>query len=346
LDVFFPFLVRILVIQLKRIGDLILTTPAIAALREKFPDAKIDLVVSPTGEELTAAIPGVDRVFIAGRRLSDVATWLAIAFRRYDYCLDFTRTDRSALLTILSHARKRITYERANTPTKWRALVYDEFIKDSARSMHTVDHHLAHLTSLGVRDGPHALVLQLPNESRVAAGRILANADVRSSFVIFHPGSARIEKFWEAERWAELINHFSERGFICVLTGGPAEMEQTHIAAIKGRLGRPLIDLSGRVDLLTLTAIIEKAQLLVGVDSAPTHLAAAMGTPQVILYGPTNPFHWRPRETPAVILGGDATAPRTAFSPNEPQHKMIEISTKQVIDAMNSLLPAPVASPL
>ena len=116
-----PRVVNILVIQLKRIGDLILTTPAIAALREKFPEARIDLVVSPAGAELTAAIPGIDRVFIAGRRLTDVATWLAIAFRRYDYCLDFTRTDRSALLTILSHARKRITYERANAPNQMAA---------------------------------------------------------------------------------------------------------------------------------------------------------------------------------------------------------------------------------
>jgi predicted lipopolysaccharide heptosyltransferase III len=338
--------VKILVIQLKRIGDLILTTPAIAALREKFPEARIDLVVSPAGADLTGAIPGVDRVFIAGRHLTDVIAWLAIAFRRYDYCLDFTRTDRSALLTFLSHACKRITYERATAQSKWRPLVYDEFIKGSARSMHTVDHHLAYLTSLGIHDRPPGLALHLPNESRATAERALATAGVPPSFVIFHPGSARIEKFWEVERWAEVINHFAKRGFTCVLSGGRAEMEQTHIAAIKAKLQRPVIDLSGQVDLLTLTAIIEKAQLLVGVDSAPTHLAAAMHTPQVILYGPTNPFHWRPRESPAVILYGDATAPHTTFSPDEPQRKVIDISTKQVIDAMDSLLSAPAASPL
>ena len=149
--------------------------------------------------------------------------------------------------------------------------------------MHTVDHHLAHLASLGIQDSPPALAIQLPNESRVTADHVLAKAGVLSNFVIIHPGSARIEKFWEAERWAELINHLSERGFTCVLSGGPAEMEQTHIAAIKDKLRRPVIDLSGQVDLLTLTAIIKKAQLLVGVDSAPTHLAAAMQTPQVVL---------------------------------------------------------------
>lgn len=336
---------RILVIQLKRIGDLILTTPAIAALRGKFPEAWIDLVVSPATAELSAAIRGIDRVLVAGRHLTDAPTWLTIAFQRYDYCLDFTRTDRSAFLTVISHARKRITYERANAQTKWRSLVYDEFIKGSARSMHTVDHHLAHLVSLGIHDSSPALALQLPNESTIAADRILTKAGVPSSFVIVHPGSARIEKFWEAGRWAELINHFSER-FTCVLSGGRAGMEQTHLAAIKSRLQRPIVDLSGKVDLLTLTAIIGKAQLLVGVDSAPTHLAAAMHTPQVVLYGPTNPFHWRPRESPAVILYGNASVSRTTFSPDERPHQMIDISTKQVIDAMDSLLSAPAASPL
>jgi predicted lipopolysaccharide heptosyltransferase III len=338
--------VNILVLQLKRIGDLILTTPALAALRKNFPQARIDLVISSAAPELAPAIPGVDRIFIAGRRLPDVATWLAIAFRRYDYCLDLTCNDRSALLTIVSHARKRITYQRGNAPAKWRSFVYHEFIKGSARSMHTVDHHLAQLSSLGIHESGTALALQLPNESLIAAERILAEAGVPPNFILVHPGAARMEKFWEAERWAELINHFSERSVICVLSGSRAEMEQTHIRAIKSRLHRPIIDLSGRTDLLILTAIIEKAQLLVSVDSAPPHLAAATRTPQVVLYGPTNPFHWRPRESPAVILHGDAIGPRTTFSPDEPQRRMSDISTKQVIDAMDSMLSAPAAFPL
>ena len=123
-------------------------------------------------------------------------------------------------------------------------------------------------------------------------------------------------------------------------------MEQGHLAAIKARLKGRVVDLSGQVNLLTLAAIIEKARLLVGVDSAPAHLAAAMHTPQVILYGPTNPFHWRPRDSSAVILYGDGTVPRTSFLPDERPRTMSDISTKQVIDAMDSMLSAPAASPV
>ena len=85
-------------------------------------------------------------------------------------------------------------------------------------------------------------------------------------------------------------------------------------------------------------ALIAGARLLVTVDSAPMHLAAATHTPQVILFGPTNPFHWRPKESPAVILQGKTSEPITEFSPVQPRLPMSQISTEAVISAMDSLL--------
>ncbi len=95
--------------------------------------------------------------------------------------------------------------------------------------------------------------------------------------------------------------------------------------------------------MLTLAALIGRAQLLVTVDSAPMHLAAAMQTPQVVLFGPTNPFHWRPRESPVTILRGESPAPVTEFSPKQARAFMNQISTETVIDAISGLLPAPAA---
>jgi len=102
-----------------------------------------------------------------------------------------------------------------------------------------------------------------------------------------------------------------------------------------------VIDLSGKTDLLTLGALIAQARLLVTVDSAPLHLAAATHTPQVALFGPTNPFHWRPRESPALILQGESGVPLQEFAPREPRLPMKQISTRAVIDAMDSLLSIP-----
>src|SRR4029077_15482750 len=107
-----------------------------------------------------------------------------------------------------------------------------------------------------------------------------------------------------------------------VLTGGSKPLEQAHLAEIKTKLRRPFVDLSGKTDLLVLAALISRARLLVTVDSAPMHLAAATHTPQVVLFGPTNPFHWRPRESPALILHGKSPEPITEFSPVQPRLPM------------------------
>ncbi|HMH44674.1 MAG TPA: glycosyltransferase family 9 protein, partial [Pyrinomonadaceae bacterium] len=163
------------------------------------------------------------------------------------------------------------------------------------------------------------------------------NWNVNKPFVVLHPGSARKEKLWEAARWAQVIKRFVRNNDLdLILTSGASKHEQTHIAAIKNET--KIIDLSGKTDLLTLAALIGEARLLVTVDSAPMHLAAATHTPQVILFGPTNPFHWRPRESQALILQGKTPEPVTEFSPVQPRLPMSQISTEAVIRAMDSLL--------
>ena len=332
---------NILLIQLKRIGDLILTTPAIAAVREKFPRAEISLVVSAGTRELLPAIPGVDRTLIAKGRITSAAHWLTVARRRYEYCLDFTRNDRSAFLTLLSRATKRITADHTRQREKLRSLSYNDLVPIPIRLMHTVDYHLGLLAPLGITDASHALDLRLPTAAHEKAESVLTNAGITGEFLIVHPGSARAEKFWEPNRWADVIAFAAERQLACVLTGGTSPLEQSHLAAIKQHARAPFVDLSGRIDLLTLAALIEKARLVATVDSAPMHLAAAMQTPQVVLFGPTNPLHWRPRFAPATILQAGHAAPVTEFSPRQKPVPMNQISTEQVIHAMEALLKAP-----
>ena len=338
---------NILLIQLKRIGDLILTTPAIAALREKFPEATLSLVVSPAVEGLLPAISGVDKVFVVRGKADDALDWIALAWGRFDYCLDFTRNDRSSFLTLLSQARKRITSDHPNLRTKIRARSYNEFVESPVRSLHTVDYHLALLKPLGIHDASRAIRLDLPDSTVKKAEQLLQAALAGDEFVIFHPGSARAEKFWEVERWARLIDHCAqERQLKCVLTGGRAPVERTQIAAIKSATRSEVIDLSGRTDLLTLAALVREARLLITVDSAPMHFAAAWETPQVVLFGTTNPFHWHPRSKSAVVLLGEFQGPVSEFQPRQPAVPMNQISTQSVIDAMESLLSAPAAPAL
>jgi len=331
--------VKILLLQLKRIGDLILTTPAIAALRESFPEAQLTLVVSNECADLLPAISNVDRILIARRNLRDFSLFFTVAARKFDYCVDFTRNDRSAFLAFLSGAHQRVVSYRVREQSKTRARAYTDFVSVRMRDMHTIDYNLALVKPLGAHGGSTAPHLDVPQSAYEKAAVLRGKSKTTKSYVILHPGSARQEKLWEPRRWAEIIDCFGRNdGVDLLLTSGPSRDEQAHVAAIKKNTQKKIIDLSGKTDLLTLAALIGEARLLVTVDSAPMHLAAATRTPQVILFGPTNPFHWRPRESPALILQGKSIEPVTEFSPLRPRLPMSEISTDAVIGAIDSLL--------
>lgn len=330
---------KILLLQLKRIGDLILTLPAVATVRENFSDAQLTLVVSKECAEILPAISNVDRILIARRNLRDLSPSFAVARGAFNYCIDFTRNDRSAFLAFLSRARKRVTSYRVHDQSRNRARAYTDLVNVRMRDMHIIDYHLALLEPLGIHKVIGELRLKLPTTARERADHLLRNAGIGSRFVIFHPGSAREEKLWDPARWAQVIDEAGRRNDIdLVLTGGVSRLEEEHVARIKRRTRQRVVDLSTKTDLLTLAALIEQARLLVTVDSAPMHLAAATYTPQVALFGPTNPFHWRPRGSPALILQGESAIPLGEFSPSRPRFAMSQISTGAVINAMESLL--------
>src|ERR1043166_8546554 len=320
---------NILLLQLKRIGDLVMTTPAIGALRSTFSEAKITLVVSRECAELLPAISSADRALVTNPSLRDAAVFLAVARKKFDYCVDFTQNDRSALLAFLSGARKRVAAHKLKDNSANRARAYNEFMKLRLKDMHTLDYNLALLEPLGICNAPRVLQLALPRRAQENAKQLLEIAKVTHPFIVFHPGSARAEKFWETKRWADVIDHARRQWQVgVVITGGRWQFEQEHIRDIKVQLGQNIVDLSGKTDLLTLTALIARARLLLTVDSAAMHLGAAKQTPQVVLFGPTNPFHWRPRESPALILQGKSTVPITEFYPEQKRVAMNKSSPK------------------
>src|SRR5436305_10837955 len=179
---------KILLIQLKRIGDLILTTPAIAAVRQKFPDARITLVISNQCKALAPAIRDVDRLLIMPRGFAAIGTIADVARGKFDCCVDFTRNDRSALLVLLSRAKKRIVSFRIKVRSRFRARFYNEFVEHRMRDMHMIDYHLALLEPLGISNVSRAVRLELPKSMREAADELLSAHNIRRDFIIFHPG--------------------------------------------------------------------------------------------------------------------------------------------------------------
>ena len=291
------------------------------------------------------AIPGLQKTFLTKRGLRDLSTWVQIRRMRFDCVIDFTRNDRSAWLVALSGARRRIVSDRVKKQSRFRARFYNEFVDCAMKQMHTVDYGLALLRPLGVSAAVRDPSLQLPLQAKERAATIIRDQIHNRPFAIFHPGSARKEKFWEPDRWSQIIEcAAAELGLFPVLSGGANDVERAHLATIRERLHTDVLDLSEQLDLLSLAALLEHARLLVTVDSAPMHLASAATTPQVILFGPTNPFHWRPRKSRAAILFGDSPGPLRHFQVSEAKRPMNQISTAAVIDAMRSMLSAPAAS--
>jgi ADP-heptose:LPS heptosyltransferase len=341
--------VKILVLQLKRIGDLILTTPALAALREAIPKARITLVVADACGELLPAIEGIERGLVFHRRQLNGGVWKAAFATRFDACLDFTGNDRSALLTGLSMARRRLTFEWVKK-SKFRALSYQHFIASSVRERHTVDHYLDLARGLIEDQGKpetESIVPASPGMALPAAIREAArNLAGESEFVAIHPGTARPEKYWLPERWAAVIAHLQERhGLRCVITGGAGAFEREHIAKIQKALPQPVREEAGKLDLLMTAALIARARAVVSCDTGAVHLAAAFGRPQIALYGPTNPFHWRPRHPRALVLSAaHPEAPLTEFDPRMKGAPMNAISTELVIRATDALLAMPAAA--
>jgi ADP-heptose:LPS heptosyltransferase len=330
---------RLLVLQLKRIGDLILTTPALWALRQNLPKAHIALAVEAGSRELLPAVDFVDETLVYERRGQNGRLWRQLLLRHYDACLDYSGTDRSALIAVLSKARRRITFEWVQR-SRFRPVFYNEFVSSSVRENHTADHYLHLLRPLNIpfRNGA-SNVLHLPEWASRKAGQLLEEIGVTGPFILVHPGTARPEKYWPAASWAEVVQWCeSNLQMPCVLSGSEDGHEQNHIEAIRKAVPSVAArDLSGRLDLLTLTALTRMASLVLTVDSAPMHLAATFGTPQVALFGPTNPFHWRPRHERAIVIQSHAPITPPEFRPQHPGGPMTEISTQQVIDAIVAL---------
>ncbi len=340
----------ILVLQMRRIGELVLTTPSLHLLRQTWPEAKITLVLSESCLELVPTLPKVDEVLPFRKKLRANGPLLRrLLTGSFDVCLDFTGTDRSALFAIASRAHRRVAFDWADKGPL-RKLIYQNFVRVAVHSLHTVDHLLALLRPIGVQPGEGELlpVLDVPPLAARRMQILLRECGAPADFVLLHPGTAASEKYWLPERWAEVILHLQHRhGLPCILTGGADPGEQEHLRAIQtalamlgtGPLPQPLVVLAGRLDLTLLTALTARCRLAVCCDTAVMHMASAFRRPQVSLFGPTNPFEWRPRHVHSlVVCAAFPTVFTETFSPEVVAAPMSEIPSGTVCAAVDKLL--------
>ena len=329
----------ILVIQLKRLGDVILTTPALCELRKLYPQAQITLLLDHHSAAVAPAIADVNEVWIYNRNAS-FNLWVDLVRRGFDLCLDFTGNDRSALVCFLSKAAQRIgfTFVAKRAARSWG---YTHLVQSPVRERHTADHYVDLVRSLGAFVPEGGVSLRLAESVERSAETLRREIGVSGPYVVFHPGAARPEKYWLADRWASVIRHAQARlGLPCVITGGRDPAELRHIADIlEGSEDTSRIfNLAGKVDFLSSAAIIREGILFAGVDSAAAHVASAFRRPELVLFGPTNPFHWHPMHASAVVVRAGFGSPLEHFEPRQKGSPMSELSTETVIRGMETAL--------
>lgn len=328
---------KILALQLKRIGDVILTTPALRRLRAAFPEAHIALAVMDGNAELLRAIhhqaPG-GIVFGRGRGF---APWQQALTGGWDLCLDFTGNDRSAFITALARAGRRVAFESVRK-NKLRALAYNAWCASEVRDVHTAQHYCALIDAAlppgqAVPEVDLSPDLDLPSRTREHAYLDLDRTGVHEPYALLHPGTARPEKYWLSAHWRTVAAHLrNEYGLPVVVTSGPDAFERAHAQETAPDYRRP-------PDILHLAALVERARIVVSCDTAVVHMASAFRVPQIALFGPTNPFHWRPMHDRAVLISAtQPDAPLTEFHPRMKGAPMDRISAEVVIRAIDDLL--------
>ena len=291
---------RILVIKLKQPGDVLVSTPVIAALKEAWPECRLTYLVPRGAEDMVAGHPGLDGLLVADRR--GATRWQAWRFirelrrRRFDLVLELSGGDRGAIYTRLTGARERLGLAHPRQPFWQRRGCFTRLLPRPPVNMHMVDQNLAAVRALGIEPvNPRLQFFWDAAVDQQVRDRLGSLGLAEQRFVVMHPGAGWRFKCWTPAGYARVMEFFKEEwGLPTVLTGTRAAHEQELLAAIHQECRAAPVDLTGCLSLKELGALIAKARLFFGVDSAPMHLAAAVNTPAVALFGPSGVFNWGP----------------------------------------------------
>jgi ADP-heptose:LPS heptosyltransferase len=264
---------RVAIIRLRSLGDCVLTTPALALLNRARPDLRIGLVVEDRFRAVFEGNPAVSQIL--------GATWAAVRQWRPALCVNLHGGTRSQWMTALSGARWRAGFANHNTTLAYNIKIpRAQKILGVQRTVHTAEHMATAFFALGV-----------PLEE-VPRGQLFAGeAPIKGRYAVIHPFASAPDKRWRAERFCEVARYLNLWNIKPVFLAGPGDTVTAfrEHQIVQGSLNEA-------------KALLSKAALFLGNDSGPAHMAAAFGTPSVVLFGASNAAIWGPWQTEAEIV--------------------------------------------
>ncbi|MDD5681102.1 MAG: lipopolysaccharide heptosyltransferase II [Candidatus Omnitrophica bacterium] len=304
---------RILLIRTDRIGDVALSTPAIKAVRDSYPDSYIAFMVKPYAEDIAAGNPYLNEVIIYdkdGAHNSFFATLLfgiGLRKKKFDTVVILHPTNRSHIIAFLAGIPNRIGFDKKMAFLLTKRVSDKKFLGEK----HELDYTLDILRSIGVTPKDRNLFVPVKSSHENAIAIKLAREGYNGSDLLLavHPGASCPSKKWPAERFAGLIDRLSkDYDFRIVVVAGPDDASV--VARMKKNLKSNVIDLSGKTSVGELAALFKRCCLFISNDSGPVHIASAVGTPCIVIFGRKqpglSPRRWGPTGKNDIVLHKDA----------------------------------------
>lgn len=305
---------KVLIIKLRNLGDVLLASPVVSSLKSQAPRLEIDALVYADTADMLRGHPGLSELHVIERNWKQFGVWgrlrremqllSGLRQRRYDLILHLTDHVRGVWLSRLLRPRYAVAPD-IRSGKFYRSSFTHLYPVIGGNRRHTVEIHLDALRRVGIypEKTGRRLTLVPGDEARTAVDQALAAHGLTPrSFVLIHPGSRWFFKCWPPDRVAALCNSLVASGKRVVLVCGPDPVEHQLLAEVERRANVPIASFPGTLSLRELAALIARARLFVGMDSAPMHIAAAMGTPTVALFGPSGEIEWGPWQVPHRIL--------------------------------------------
>jgi len=347
---------RVLFIRLRNLGEAVLDTANLRALKSFRPDLKISTLVEAIYTDLYVADPDIEAIALPrgeAEKRSSFPSRLGlikdIRDRKFSAVINLHGGPTSAQITFASGARHRVApaHFRNSYAYNLRVPPVDDILKQPgiSQKLHTVENQFAEFQWLGL-PGEQALPTQLhvaaPMLESAQAKLAAAGIDPAERYAVLAPTNEFYTKRWMPERFAEVAETLIERGFQVVMTGAPTAEQRAQLQAVQKAAKKKLASLSS-LSIGELVAVIAGAKLFAGNDSGPAHIAAAVKTPLVVLFGPASSVRWRPWKSPSELVQNHFACNPCAMYKceafDEPEC-IRSISVAQVMGAVEKMLEA------
>lgn len=298
---------KILVIKLRNIGDVLLTTPVFSSLRQRYPDAKLCALVNAGSEAMLLGNQDIDKVFvyerdrlkslsIAARIFAELRFMMLLRSEGFDLVLNLTEGDRGAFISLFSGAATRVGIDAAGKGVPLKNSFFTHLVPPAAAGEHMVERNLDYLAPLGIPVTEKRVSFAYENSDSELIEELLDAAGIsKKGFFHAHLTSRWMFKTMPPKSAARLVDEIAcLTGLPVVFTAAPVEKELAYLREVIGHSSARCLDLGGRLTLKQLGALSSQASFFVGVDSAPMHLAAALDIQVFALFGPSSVVHWGP----------------------------------------------------